>query len=132
MSLRRAYTPSRVVSKLNGVPRRRGREVAIPRDQRVLGIAVSALHALAHLGDVAPDLMARREGTRRLELVFVGDDQRVGKVYARCTDGDADLALAQRLGGQIHQLQAFRPARCFAQHRAHVTLPSWCFVLWRH
>src|SRR5262249_4264749 len=100
-------------------------------DDRLAGVAAMADHAdhpvadlvaadaCAQFGHVAADLVARGEGTRRLELVFVGDDQRVGEVDARGADGDTHLALAQRLGRQLHQLEALRPARRFAQHRAH-------------
>ena len=107
------------------------------------GIAAMADHAdhtiallvagdtLTQLDDVAGD---PRPGAKDAggELVLIGDDQRVGEIDTRRRPRRGP-APAQRLGRQLDQLQAFRARPAFrSASRACRTLPSRCFVLWRH
>ena len=52
----------------------------------------SSLDPLAHRLDYARDLAARRERPRRLELIFVLDDQHIGIVDRAGADPDQQLA----------------------------------------
>ncbi len=88
--------------------------------------AVADLHpgdALANLDDLAGDLAARREGQRRLELIFVFDDQHVGEIDGRRMDLEQHLALAGF--GRRHLLddEAFGRAVFLAQNGFHGRLP---------
>ena len=51
-----------------------------------------ALRLCSHLDDVTRDLTPRRERKRRLELVLVLDDEKVGKVDSRSAHADANVA----------------------------------------
>jgi hypothetical protein len=73
----------------------------------------------------AGELAARRKRQRRLELVFVLDDEDVGKVEARRLHGDHDVAGARRRRGHLLNLQPIRRPELGTQQRFHEqTIPA--------
>ena len=82
------------------------------------------LDPFAHRIDDTGNLSARCEGTRRLHLVHVADDQRVGKVHTGGMDAHPHLLLAGLRVRQLFEHECFRAADLFAEHRFHGVLPK--------
>jgi hypothetical protein len=59
-------------------------------------IADGHIGRILHLDDVAGRLHAWRERQLRLELIFAGRHQDIGKIDPGCADGNADLPWRER------------------------------------
>src|SRR3546814_13383871 len=76
-------------------------------------------HAFAELRNQPRDFAARRERAFGTELIFILDDQHVGKVDRAGLYVDHDLALARGRARQFAERQRFGAAGCGRQESLH-------------